>query len=261
MWGMTRLEHCPAPQAGSTRLALTAAAVLLSASARGEVATVAVAANFLVPMQSIAAAFEERTGHEIVLVPGSTGQIYAQILNGAPFDVFLAADSDRPARLGADGLGDDASRFSYARGRLVLWSADAGALEGRGIEMLAEGDFRHIAIASPELAPYGAAAQQVLERLDLWETFRPRIAIGQSIGQAFAMAATGNAELGLVALSQALSWDGPASFVAVPPQLHEPIEQDAILLDRGADNAAAVAFMAFLQSDETRRIIRDAGYL
>lgn len=240
---------------------VVAAAVLLSAAARAEVATVAVAANFLVPMQSIAAEFEERTGHEIVLVPGSTGQIYAQILNGAPFDVFLAADSDRPARLGADGLADGASRFSYARGRLVLWSADADALDGRGIEILAEGDFRHIAIASPELAPYGAAAQQVLERLELWEAFRPRIAVGQSIGQAFAMAATGNAQFGLVALSQALAWDGSASYVAVPAELHEPIEQDAILLARGSGNAAAVALMAFLQSGETRRIVREFGYL
>lgn len=211
-------------------------------------------------MQSVVAAFEERTGHEIVLVPGSTGQIYAQILNGAPFDVFLAADSDRPARLGANGFADGTSRFSYARGRLVLWSADPDALDDRGIEILTEGDFRHIAIASPELAPYGAAARQVLERLELWEALRPRIAVGQSIGQAFAMAATGNAELGLVALSQALAWEGPASYVAVPPEYHEPIEQDAILLARGADNAAAVALMAFLQSDEIRRIVRDAGY-
>ena len=248
-------------RSGSAALALAAAGGLLSAASRAEVATVAVAANFLVPLQSIAATFEERTGHEIVLVPGSTGQIYAQILNGAPFDVFLAADSERPARLGADGLADAGSRFSYAHGRLVLWSADPAALDGRGIELLAEGDFRHIAIASPELAPYGAAAKQVLERLELWEAFRSRIAVGQSIGQAFAMAATGNAELGLVALSQALAWEGPASYVTVPPELHAPIQQDAILLERGAGNAAAVALMAFLRSDETRRIIREFGYL
>ena len=242
------------------RLALTAAALLVSLAARAELATVAVAANFLVPMQAIAAAFEDETGHELVLVPGSTGQLYAQILNGAPFDVFLAADAERPALLADDGLAVVGSRFTYARGRLVLWSADPGALDDRGIERLADGDFRHLAIASPELAPYGAAARQVLERLGLWEAYRPRIAVGQSIGQAFAMAATGNAELGLVALSQALAWDDPASYVTVPPELHEPIEQDAVLLGRGADNAAAIALVEFLQSAETRRIVRDAGY-
>ena len=247
---------------GSTaRLALTSAALLLSTLLRAEVATVAVAANFAVPMRSITATFEEQTGHSVVLVPGSTGQIYAQILNGAPFDVFLAADSDRPARLAEDGLAVGASRFTYARGRLVLWSADPRAFDGRGVEMLAGGEFRHIAIASPELAPYGAAARQVLEQLELWEALRPRVAIGQSIGQAFAMAVTGNAELGLVALSQALAYDGPASYVTVPPEFYDPIEQDAILLSRGAENAAAVALMAFLQSTEIRRIIREFGYL
>ena len=243
------------------RSTLIATALLLPVSLRAEVATVAVAANFLVPMQTIAAAFEDRTGHELVLVPGSTGQLYAQILNGGPFDAFLAADADRPARLVDNGRAVGGSRFTYARGRLVLWSADPGAFDERGIERLTDGDFRHVAIASPELAPYGAAARQVLERLDVREPLRSRTAVGQSIGQAFAMTATGNAELGLVALSQALAWDGPASYVAVPPEFHEPIEQDAVLLDRGADNPAAVAFMAFLQSDETRRIIRDAGYL
>ena len=245
---------------GAAGLALTVAALLASLSARAELATVAVAANFLVPMQTIAAAFEDETGHELVLVPGSTGQLYAQILNGAPFDVFLAADAERPALLADDGLAVAGSRFTYARGRLVLWSADPGALDDRGIERLADGDFRHLAIASPELAPYGAAARQVLERLELWEAYRPRIAVGQSIGQAFAMAATGNAELGLVALSQALAWDDPASHVTVPPELHAPIEQDAVLLGRGADNAAAIALVEFLQSAETRRIIGDAGY-
>ncbi len=242
------------------RSTLTAAALLLSASLQAEVATVAVAANFLVPMQTLAAVFEDRTGHELVLVPGSTGQLYAQILNGAPFDAFLAADADRPARLVDNGLAVGGSRFTYARGRLALWSADPGAFDDRGIERLTGGDFRHVAIASPELAPYGAAARQVLEQLDVWEALRSRTAVGQSIGQAFAMTATGNAELGLVALSQALAYDGPASYVTVPPEFHEPIEQDAVLLDRGADNAAAAAFIEFLQSAEASRIVRDAGY-
>lgn len=242
------------------RSTLTAAALLLAASLRAEVATVAVAANFLVPMQTIAAAFEDRTGHDLVLVPGSTGQLYAQILNGAPFDAFLAADADRPARLVDNGFAVGGSRFTYARGRLVLWSVDPGAFDDRGIERLTDGDFRHVAVASPELAPYGAAAQQVLERLGVREALRSRTAVGQSIGQAFAMTATGNAELGLVALSQALAYDGPASYVTVPPEFHEPIEQDAVLLGRGADNAAAAAFIEFLQSAEASRIVRDAGY-
>ena len=243
-----------------TSSTLIATALLLFSSLRAEIVTVAVASNFAVSMRAVAATFEERTDHELVLVPGATGQLYAQILNGAPFDVFLAADADRPARLVDDGLAVVGSRFTYARGRLALWSADPGGFADRGIERLTDGDFRRIAIANPELAPYGVAAKQVLERLEVREALRPRTAVGQSVGQAFAMTATGNAELGLVALSQALDWDGPASYVAVPAEFHAPIDQDAILLNRGADNAAAVAFMAFLRSDAARRIIRDAGY-
>jgi molybdate transport system substrate-binding protein len=226
----------------------------------GEV-RVAVASNFAGTMQKLAAAFEHDTGHKAVLALGSTGRFYTQVRNGAPFDVLLAADDDTPARLEKAGLAVAGSRFTYATGRLVLWSASVAVVDTRG-DILRNGDFTRIAIADPKLAPYGAAAMQAIERLGLTASLKPRLVQGESIGQAYQFVATGSALLGFVALSQV--WVdhrliGGSAWL-VPRELHEPIRQDAALLKHGADNPAASALMQFLRSDKARAIIRAHGY-
>lgn len=228
--------------------------------ARAEHATAAVAANFLAPLQALAPAFEAATGHEISVTSGSTGQLYAQIVNGAPFDVLLAADQRRPRLLGDAGIGDASSVFTYAIGRLALWSAEPGRVDATTLMRLREIRFRHFAIAEPRVAPYGAAAKQVLENLGVWQAVEPRLVKGQSIAQTFATVATGNAEMGLVALSEALAYEGRASYAIVPRDLYDPIRQDAILLRRSAGNVAAVAFLAFLQTSAAESIIERFGY-
>jgi molybdate transport system substrate-binding protein len=225
----------------------------------GEV-TVAVAANFLEPLRAIGAEFEAATGDELVIVAGSTGQLYAQIVNGAPFDILLAADRERPRLLAESGRGDPGSVFTYAVGRLALWSARPGLVDAGTLDRLADVRFRWIAIAEPDVAPYGFAARQALLNLGIWTTIEPRIVKGQSIAQTFASVATGNADLGLVALSEALAYEGPASYAIVPQALYDPIRQDAILLHGGAGNAAATAFLRFLQSPAAARIIERYGY-
>ncbi|HEX7080340.1 MAG TPA: molybdate ABC transporter substrate-binding protein [Gammaproteobacteria bacterium] len=234
---------------------------LVSAPLAAETVTVAVAANFVTPLQALAAEFESASGHELTAVPGSTGQLYAQIVNGAPFDVLLAADQERPRRLVDEGRADRASLFTYAVGRLVLWTRDPEFRAGLALETLRRDDYRWLAIAQPDLAPYGAAARQVLREMSLWEALQGRIVFGPNIGQTFAMAETGNAELALVALSQALAYDGEAAHVVVPPELHEPIRQDAVLLTRATGNRAAVEFLAFLESPDAEKIIERFGYL
>jgi molybdate transport system substrate-binding protein len=223
-------------------------------------ATIAVAANFLNPLDAIKAEFEAGTVHELVVVSGSTGQLYAQITNGAPFDVLLAADAERPARLAEESWGDPTSIFTYARGRVALWSRRPELVDASTLERLGAIEFRWLAIANPELAPYGMAARHVLESLGLWEALQPRIVRGQSIATAFAMAETGNAEIGLVALSQALAYAKASSHAVVPERLHEPIRQDAILLGRAADNKAAREFMTFLRGAAAGEIIERYGY-
>jgi molybdate transport system substrate-binding protein len=222
--------------------------------------TVAVAANFLEPLRAIGEAFEAGTGHEIVIVAGSTGQLYAQIVNHAPFDVLLAADRARPALLAEQDAGDPASVFTYATGRLALWSHQAHRVDAATLMRLDTLEFRWLAIANPDLAPYGKAAAETLEALRLWTALSPRIVRGQSVAQTFAMAETGNAELGLVALSQALAYDGDASYSVVPENLHEPIRQDAILLRRAEGNPAALALMTFLRGDAAAAIMQQYGY-
>jgi molybdate transport system substrate-binding protein len=222
--------------------------------------TVAVAANFLPPLRDLEREFEATTGHEISVVSGSTGQLYAQIVNGAPFDVLLAADEERPRRLAESGIGDPSSVFTYAIGQLALWSPRADHIDDTTLTRIPEIRFRWFAIAEPKVAPYGAAAKQVLERLGVWEAIEPRIVRGQSIAQTFAAIATGNADLGLVALSQVLSYEGPASYAIVPRELYDPIRQDAILLRRSADKAAAVEFMGFLEASAAESIIERFGY-
>ncbi|MBQ5948071.1 molybdate ABC transporter substrate-binding protein [Massilia sp. ST3] len=226
----------------------------------GEV-QVAVAANFTAPMQAIAARFEQDTGHKALLAFGATGKFYAQVRNGAPFEVLLAADDETPARLENEGQAVAGTRYTYAVGRLVLWSAQAKLVDGRG-EVLESPDFRHLAIANPKTAPYGAAAITVLDRLGLRAAVQPRIVQGESIAQAYQFASTGNAELGFVALSQV--WrDGrftAGSGWIVPARLHEPIRQDAVLLAKGRANPAARALLAYLRSAEVQALIRSYGY-
>lgn len=223
--------------------------------------SVAVAANFAAPMQKIAAAFELDTGHKAVLTFGATGKFYAQIKNGAPFQVLLAADDETPARLEREKLTLAGARFTYAIGRLVLWSKHAGFVDDKG-EVLRRGVFEHIAIAAPKLAPYGAAATETLEKLGLLQGLKPRIVQGENIAQAYQFVATGNAALGFVALSQVMT-EGKithGSAWVVPASLHAPIRQDAVVLGSGKDNPAAVALAAYLRGEKARAIIRSFGY-
>jgi molybdate transport system substrate-binding protein len=237
---------------------LVAAAIALAPGARAAAATIAVAANFADPAMALAERFEAATGHDLVLVFGSTGKLYAQIRNGAPFDALLAADVERPRRLEAEGAAVAGTRFTYAVGTLVLWSPREGLVDAGGA-VLRDGGYRFVAIANPDLAPYGAAARQVLERLGLWSALRPRLVRGESIGQAFQFVSTGNAELGFVALSQL---DGSrrsrsGSRWVVPGEMHEPIEQQAVRL---SDHPAAVAFLEFIRSEPARSLIAAYGY-
>jgi molybdate transport system substrate-binding protein len=225
-----------------------------------ESVTVAVAANFARPLRALQAEFESATGHDITAVSGATGQLYAQIVGGAPFDVLLAADQDRPRRLVEAGFAEPGNRFTYAAGRLALWSADPDRVHESMLDDLGHRDFRWLAIANPEVAPYGRAAQQVLDRLGAWETVERRLVRGQSVAQTFAFIATGNAEIGFVALSQALAYESTASYVVVPAELHDPIRQDAVLLRRGETKAGARDFMTFLRGPAAVRLIERFGY-
>jgi molybdate transport system substrate-binding protein len=214
-------------------------------------------------MQKIAAAFKADTGHDAKLSFGSTGAFATQIRNGAPFDVLLAADHETPERLEKDGhgLAVPGSRFTYAVGALVLWSAREGYVDAKGA-VLGKGDFERIAIANPKLAPYGAAAVETMKHLGLYDKLQPRIVQGENISQAFQFVATGNAPLGFVALSQ-VTQDGriaKGSAWVVPASLHAPIKQDAVLLAKGKDNAAATALLQYLKGEKARGIIRSYGY-
>ncbi len=229
----------------------------LTGSVWADSARVAVASNFQTTAGLLKSAFESATGHRVDIVTGSSGGLYAQIVQGAPYDLFLSADSDRVVRLEqADMLG--AARKTYAIGTLVLWSPDAGLLFPDIELSLRRETTRHFAMADPELAPYGRAAREVIAALGLDDVMAEKAVIGANIGQAFALVATGNAQMGLVALSQVTGLDG--AWTSVPDSLHAPVIQDAGLLLHGADNAAARAFFAFLDSDTARRIIRQAGY-
>jgi molybdate transport system substrate-binding protein len=226
----------------------------------GEV-QVAVAANFAGPMEKLAEQFQRDTGHKAVVASGATGKFYAQIRNGAPFEVLLSADDETPARLEAEGHAVARSRFTYAVGRLVLWSANANYVDATGA-VLRTGDFKHLAVANPKTAPYGAAAVAVIDKLGLTARLQPRIVQGENIAQAFQFASTGNAELGFVA--QAQVWrDGKftaGSGWIVPATMHAPIRQDAALLTRGAKNPAAQALLDYLRTDKAKALIRAYGY-
>lgn len=241
---------------------LSASALLVSTlSAHAAEVQVAVAANFTAPMQKIAAAFERDTGHRALVSFGATGKLYAQVVNGAPFEVFLAADERAPARLANEGHALAESRFTYAIGRLVLWSPKEGYVDRAG-EVLRRGEFRHLAIASPKTAPYGAAAMEVLARMGLTDALRGKLVTGENISQTYQFVFTGNAELGFVALSQ-VSEDGrlkSGSAWEVPAELHAEMRQDAVILAKGRDNPAAAALVEYLKGETAAAIIRAYGY-
>ena len=219
---------------------------------------VAVASNFARAMTSLARDFEENTGHKVKLVFGSTGKHYAQIRNGAPFDVFFAADIKRPRLLEEEGVSVSGTRFTYATGKLILWSPMPEYVDAEG-RVLRHGNFGHLAIANPDLAPYGRAAREFLESRGLWNELKQKAVRGENIGQAFQFVSSGNAELGLVAFAQVKNIDRPlqGSYWEVPQSLYTPIEQQAVLL---TDNEAGRSFISYVRSKPALKIIRNHGY-
>ncbi len=240
-------------------------ALAFSASAQADDVSVAVAANFTAPMQKIAADFEKDTGHKAQLIFGATGKFYAQIKNGAPFEVFLSADDETPVKLEKEGAAVSGSHFTYAIGRLVLWSAKPGYVDNQG-EMLKHNSFAHLALANPRTAPYGVAGQEVLKKLGLLEAIQPKIVQGENIAQTHQFVSTGNAELGFVALSQVYK-DGKittGSAWIIPSSMHQQIRQDAVLLTKGTTGGkakpAAEALLKYLKGDKARAVIKAFGY-
>nr|WP_315465049.1 molybdate ABC transporter substrate-binding protein [uncultured Rhodoferax sp.] len=240
--------------------ALTVVGCIASVGAYAGTVTVAVAANFSNTAQKIASDFSRASGHEVKLVPGATGKLYAQIKNGAPFQVLLSADDETPARLVKEGGALASSQFTYATGRLVLWSAQAGLVDSQGQVLTTS--FTRLAIADPKVAPYGAAAMEVLAKRGLLPSVQARLVQGESIAQTYQFVASGNAPLGFVALSQVMR-DGQidqGSAWRVPADLHQPLRQDAVLLQAGVGQPAATAFLTYLRSDAARKVMQSAGY-
>jgi molybdate transport system substrate-binding protein len=238
-------------------LALLALVTLFSPAslAVADTARAAVAANFTTTAEQLAVQFAAETGHELSLSFGATGMLYTQIAQGAPFDVFLAADAVRPSLAVENGLGVGGTVFAYATGSLALYGPSLDLGDGEAV--LRDADFRKLAIADPETAPYGRAAMETLGSLGLAEELGPRLVTGENISQALQFVESGNAELGFVAASQVA---GQEHVWIVPAGLHQPIEQDAVLLTHGKDNPAAIAFMAFLRSPAAVTLIEAAGY-
>jgi molybdate transport system substrate-binding protein len=229
---------------------------LMSQASAAEI-HVAVAANFTKPAEALGAAFTRKTGDSVTFSFGATGALYAQITQGAPYEVLLSADNTRPAQAMKDGLGVEGSQFTYAVGAVVLYAPGIDVTDGKAVLMA--GAYQHLSIADPKTAPYGAAAVETLEKLGLTYATSSKLVVGENISQALQFVDSGNAELGFVALSQVV--DKPASAVwRVPTELHAPILQDAVLLKTGADDPAAKAFLAFVQSDEGKAIIAQFGY-
>lgn len=224
-------------------------------------ALAAVASNFSDVAMTLKAEFEANSPHEIGIVTGSTGKLYAQIVNGGPFDVLLAADQERPRLLEISGDAVAGSRFTYAIGQLVLWSPQAAIIGADIASTLGQPRVRKIAIANPALAPYGSAARETLQSLGVWEDARANIVMGENVGQAYALVATGNADLGFVAMSQVLTAPQRGQYIAVPSTSHQAVRQDAVLLRHGAGNEAARAFLDFLREQPARRLIAASGYL
>lgn len=235
---------------------MVAVLALMATQARADEALVAVAANYAGAFAVVSDAFTKETGHQVVVTTGATGKLFAQISQGAPFDVMLAADEATPARIEAEGLGVAGSRFTYAIGGLSLWSADVGRIGDDPKAALGAADVMFVAIANPELAPYGVAAREAMQALGVWDGVQPKIVMGENVGQTFAMVQAGAAQIGFVATSAVMGqarWD-------VPQTMFTPIRQQAVLLNAGAQNAAAVALMAFLKTDAARAIAGAHGY-
>lgn len=242
-------------------LFIFSAITLALQSAQAAQVRVAVASNFTAPMQEIAALFEQETGHETILSFGSSGKFLAQIKNGAPFDVFLSADQEKPTVLANEQTTAKASQFTYAIGTLVLWSSDT-TREITGPDALTNQPFNKLALANPRLAPYGKAALQTLTALQLKEKTEPHWVQGENISQTYHFVASGNAEIGFVALSQ-VTENGEirkGTGWVVPKHYYEPIKQDAVLLQRAEHNDAAHALLSFLKSPAAHAVIRDYGY-
>jgi molybdate transport system substrate-binding protein len=230
----------------------------VGASAMAAEVPVAVAANFTEPAKEIAAAFQKATGNTLALSFGPSGGFYTQIAHGAPFEVFLSADDERPKKVETEGLAVPGTRFTYAVGRLVLYSKTPGMVDAKGA-VLKGGRFEKLSIADPAAAPYGTAAIETMTKLGIYDGLRPKIVQGSSIAQAYQFVATGAAELGFVAQSQVIKVEGGSRWL-VPENLHAPIVQDAVLLKTGANDPAAKAFMTFLKGPEARSIIKRYGY-
>ncbi|MCX7175922.1 MAG: molybdate ABC transporter substrate-binding protein [Proteobacteria bacterium] len=228
--------------------------------ARADELSVAVAANFTAPLQKIAPEFEKDTGHKIVAAYGSTGKFYAQIKNGAPFEVLLAADDETPTRLVKEGSAVAGSQFTYAIGKLVLWSAKPALVDGAG-DILKKGGFDHIALANPKLAPYGAAAVEAMKALGVYDALQPKLVMAENIAQAHQFISSGNAVLGFVALSQVLKdekMEGSAWLVSA--NLYSPIRQDAVILEKGKGKPAAAALLNYLKGDKAKAVVKSFGY-
>jgi len=245
----------------SRRFSLLLLALMGAASqAQADDVSVAVAANFTAPMQQIAAAFEKETGHKVVASYGSTGKFYAQIKNGAPFELLLAADDETPAKLIKENAAVAGSQFTYAIGKLVLWSAKSAVVDAKG-EVLKKGGFDHLALANPKLAPYGAAGVEVMKALGAYDALQPKIVSAENITQAYQFVNSGNALLGFVALSQVLK-DGKIDGSAwlVPAHLYAPIRQDVVVLEKGRGKPAAQALANYLKGDKAKAVIKSFGY-
>jgi len=235
---------------------------MLANAARAEDVTVAVAANFVGTLERLAARFEKASGHKLVVSAGASGALYAQVKAGAPFDVFLSADAERPALLEREGLAVAGTRFVYARGKLVLWSPQPGVVDGQG-QILRHKEPVKVALADPAVAPYGAAAQQVLSAMGIWRSLRDEgaLVLGTSISQAYQFAASGNVRCGFVAYAQVIAGRQPGSLWRIPQSMYQPLLQEAVLLKRGEAKPAARAFLKWLAADEqVLALLRAAGY-
>jgi molybdate transport system substrate-binding protein len=244
-----------------SRLIAALGAGFLACAAHAAEVQIAVAANFTAPIKEIAAEFEKDTGHKVVASFGPTGGFYTQIKNGAPFEVFFAADDTTPEKLEKEGDTVAGSRWTYAVGKLVLWSSTPGYVDDKG-EVLKKNEFKHLSIGNPKTAPYGLAGIQTMEKLGLAEAIKPKLVEGSNITQAYQFVATGNAELGFVALSQVYK-DGKitgGSAWIVPADLYEPIKQDAVILSKGKDNPAAKALADYLKGPKAIAVIKAYGY-
>lgn len=231
------------------------------AAAGGQTINVAVASNFLQAAREIARQYEQRSGNTVQLSSGSTGKLYAQIVNGAPFHLFLAADATRPEKLAQEGLAIAASRFTYAIGKLALWTVAPGISLEQGAAVLNTKSFRRLAIANPRTAPYGYAAEEFLEKYGVLEAVRSRLVMGENITQTYQFVMSGNAELGLVSYAQVMGKDMKGQVWIVPQEYYTPLVQQGIVLKMAADNAVVKAFVQYMQSAEVKTLLQDQyGY-